>query len=109
MKKAIIVYIAIMALYCFAVTYHAVNYHDTNSILLPESSAPVEDDPFYIDLNKATIDELQNIPGVGYQLAENIVTYRNLFGDFKDYADLLNVEGIGKNKLVTIMKYARIK
>ena len=101
MKKAIIVYIAIMVLYCLAVTYHAVNYHDINSILLPEPTAPVEDDQFYMDLNKATVDELQHIPGVGYQLAENIVTYRNLFGDFKDYADLL--------KLVTIMKYTRIK
>lgn len=109
MKKAIIVYIAIMVLYCLILTYYAVNYHERNSILLPEPSAPVEDDQFYIDLNKATIDDLQHIPGIGYQLAENIVTYRNQFGDFKEYADLLNVKGIGKNKLIDIMKYVRIK
>jgi competence protein ComEA len=48
-----------------------------------------------IDLNRATKSELMQIPGVGPQLAERIVSYRDSRGQFSRVEDLDAVHGIG--------------
>jgi competence ComEA-like helix-hairpin-helix protein len=48
-----------------------------------------------IDLNRATKSELMQIPGVGPQLAERIVSYRDNHGQFSRVEDLDAVHGIG--------------
>lgn len=48
-----------------------------------------------VNLNTATLDQLQTLPGVGPVLAERIVEYRDQHGGFVDVADLRNVSGIG--------------
>ncbi len=61
-----------------------------------------------IDINKATCEELQLIDGIGPVVAENIVNYRDEYGDFSSMGDLLNVKGIGDSKLEKIRLYAYI-
>lgn len=51
-----------------------------------------------IDLNVASLVELENIPGIGFILAQNIINYRATHGLFKNLDDLSNVDGI--NSLV---------
>jgi competence protein ComEA len=48
-----------------------------------------------IDLNRATKSELMQIPGVGPQLAERIVGFRDTNGPFGRVEDLSAVHGIG--------------
>src|SRR5262245_20893969 len=48
-----------------------------------------------IDLNRATRSELMQIPGVGPQLAERIVSHRDSRGQFARVEDLDAVHGIG--------------
>jgi len=48
-----------------------------------------------VDLNRATRSELMAIPGVGPQLAERIVAYREGQGKFHRVEELTNVHGIG--------------
>jgi len=48
-----------------------------------------------VDLNRATRSELMAIPGVGPQLAERIVSYREGQGKFTRVEELTNVHGIG--------------
>ena len=55
-----------------------------------------------VDLNKATLEELETIRGIGPALAERIVTYRNENGKFKSAEDLMNVKGIGSSKFEKI-------
>ena len=61
-----------------------------------------------INLNKATVEELSQLKGIGMKYAERIVQYRDENGPFKNVEDLLNVQGIGpklleKNKdLITV-------
>lgn len=48
-----------------------------------------------ININKATSDELQNLPGIGPSKAEAIIAYREDSGLFQTIDDLKLVTGIG--------------
>jgi competence protein ComEA len=52
-----------------------------------------------INLNLATADELEDLPGVGPELASRIVDWRDANGRFETVDDLLNVAGFGDKKL----------
>jgi competence protein ComEA len=58
-----------------------------------------------IDINSATVEELDNLPGIGTVKAQSIVTYRETHGDFTSLDDLLNVPGIGAALLEQIKPY----
>ena len=47
-----------------------------------------------IDINTATLEELQTLPGIGQSKAESIVRYREEKGKFKKEEDLMEIEGI---------------
>ena len=55
-----------------------------------------------IDINTATVDQLQMLPGIGEVLAQRIIDYREEHGAFQSIEDLLNVSGIGESKLANI-------
>ena len=48
-----------------------------------------------IDLNVATIDQLDTLPGIGQALASAIVTFREENGPFKSVEEITNVPRIG--------------
>ncbi|MFQ5670220.1 MAG: ComEA family DNA-binding protein [Acidobacteriota bacterium] len=48
-----------------------------------------------IDINTASVQELQLLPRVGPVVARRIVDYREKNGPFVEVTDLLNVKGIG--------------
>lgn len=52
-----------------------------------------------IHLNKATVEELQALPGVGPALSERIVLYRTEHGPFRSVEQLTEVNGVGQAKL----------
>ena len=56
-----------------------------------------------ININTATIDQLMLLPGIGQVLAQNIIDHRNTHGNFQKTADLLLVEGIGEQRLDSII------
>ncbi len=55
-----------------------------------------------LDLNQATEQDLDTLPGIGPQLAERIMEYRRSVGAFHSSEELRAVKGIGKKKFERI-------
>ncbi len=51
-----------------------------------------------VNINTATLEQLDTLPGVGEATANKIITYREENGGFKSIEDLKNVKGIGDKK-----------
>ncbi|MEA2058003.1 MAG: helix-hairpin-helix domain-containing protein [Actinomycetota bacterium] len=61
-----------------------------------------------VDLNRATANELQALPGVGPVIAARIAAHREENGPFATIEDLLDVPGIGETKLAELRAAVRI-
>lgn len=55
-----------------------------------------------INLNAATIEQLETLPGIGRKVAERILEYRTKSGGFKKIEELMNVKGIGEKSFLKI-------
>lgn len=68
---------------------------------LPESVPEVAVE-FPVNINTATAEELEALPGIGTELARRIIEYRTVNGPFTDPEDIQNVDGIGSGKFEAI-------
>ena len=55
-----------------------------------------------INLNTATVDQLETLPGIGRKTAERILEYRTKSGSFKRIEELMNVKGIGEKSFLKL-------
>lgn len=62
-----------------------------------------------IDLNSATVEELEQLPGVGPATAKAIVEFRQKSGPFRRVEDLLAVRKITKQRLEKIRPYVFVR
>lgn len=74
----------------------------------PAPAAPGTTVPLVVDLNRATVDELDRLPGVGPATARAIIDHRSRNGPFASIDDLLAVRGIGPAKLAEIKPWVRV-
>ena len=74
----------------------------------PVEESTQEGQTFPININTATADQLQALPGIGATYAQRIVDYRKANGPFTSPAQLLNVKGIGEARLTSIWDYITI-
>jgi comEA protein len=67
-----------------------------------QGAATREKSPVLVNLNSATVGQLQTLPGVGPKVAERIVQYREKNGPFKKVEELMNVQGIGEKTFLRL-------
>ena len=78
----------------------------------PAEEAAEETEPaviFPLNINTATIPELDQLPGIGPVLAQRIVDYRTTYGKYKAVEELLKVNGIGDAKLMEILELITVE
>ena len=56
-----------------------------------------------VDLNTATAEQLEDLPGIGPVLAESILTERERRGGFRNVLELRDVRGIGEKRFADIV------
>lgn len=72
---------------------------DIQAVVLPVTFV----DAGPLDLNRASVAELEKLPGIGPVLARRIVEWRETHGPFQSVQDLLHVPGIGPKTLEKIL------
>lgn len=77
-----------------------------NSGLIDKIEA-LADDP--IDINKASVSDLIEIPGMDISTANEILEYRNRSGRIFSLAELNSIAGIGKNTIAKIKIFLKVE
>lgn len=62
-----------------------------------------------VNINTATQEELESLPGVGPVTAQRIIEYRNRVGTFRSVEELEKVKGIGPKKLEQLRRYVTVR
>jgi len=105
MKKAAVIMIIITALFVFTVLGVFIGRRTADGQILVHTGSSVRTETLdetettpsgLININTADSELLQELPGVGPSMAEEIIAYREEHGDFKTKRELLNIKGIGE-------------
>jgi len=86
-----------------------VNDPEAGLLTETESMQPNAVDPKRININRAGLDELQQLPGIGPAYAERIVSWREENGEFTTVEQLLEIRGIGERRLEQIRPLITLK
>ena len=77
--------------------------HELATVANAEATARVASEP--LNLNAATLEQLDELPGIGPALAERIIAYRDEHGPFTQLEQLDDVKGIGARTLEELRHY----
>jgi competence protein ComEA len=62
-----------------------------------------------LDLNRATAEELETLPGVGPVLAQRMVEWRKAHGRYRTVEDMRDVKGIGRKRMEQLRPLVTVK
>lgn len=62
-----------------------------------------------IDINRASVNELLKVPGIGPKTAEFILSYKQLHGSFKDLEPLKDARGMSPQRYERLEKYLTVE
>lgn len=85
------------------------NYFIGTQINQSNQNSSIKSNNKKVNINTATQDELETLPGVGESTAKKIINYRSEVGKFKEIDDIKKVSGIGEAKFKKIKEFITIK
>lgn len=74
----------------------------------PVAQGSTADPSAPVDLNAATIEQLQSLPGIGPVMAQRIIEHRESIGGFAAVTQLLEVTGIGPARFADLEARVRV-
>lgn len=83
----------------FIKIYKIGEVEEESEVFLEEEAGDKDASSKKININKASLTELQSLPGIGEVKAQSIIEYRESSGGFKSIEDLTNITGIGAKTL----------
>jgi competence ComEA-like helix-hairpin-helix protein len=69
----------------------------------------IDDESQLLDLNQASLIQLERLPGIGFRRAQSITAYRDEQGEFESLDELLNVPGMDHDTLELLKTRVKIK
>ncbi len=72
-------------------------------------SLPMPEPPGPVNLNTATLEELDTLPGIGEVIAGRILAYREEHGEFSSIEELMEVEGIGEKTFAELRDHVALE
>lgn len=89
-------YINLFALVILCFFLVSCNKKETQTILTPENNIKIAQNA--VNINNASVAELEKLPNIGVGLAQNIVTHREKYGQFRKPEHLILVKGISDKR-----------
>ena len=87
---AVTVFLLFLLLYGMRFAPNGITVHPNRSVATEDAR---------INVNTASAEDLEMLPGIGPALSAAIVAYREAQGPFREPEDLLQISGIGEKKL----------
>lgn len=90
----------------FAIALFAVGClsNKTQQFLQPQ---PPTQNPSAIDINEASADQLEKLPGIGKELAQRIIVHREKYGKFRRAEYLTLVKGVSDRKFRELREFIK--
>lgn len=102
--------ILFIGIFCILAAIYADVYLElSNSPIAYTAEEMSQIDVPLVNINTATLKELEASPEMTPYRAKNIIAYRDKHGSFSSLEELLNVEGIGKKIYSRIAIYLTVK
>ncbi|MCE2401916.1 helix-hairpin-helix domain-containing protein [Candidatus Poribacteria bacterium] len=81
-------------------------------IAVPNENQPqqsVQDKPALLNINTASAEELETLSGIGPQMAQRIIQYREEHGNFTSVDALTKVKGLGEKTLEKLKPFISVE
>lgn len=81
-------------------------------IAVPNEDQPqqsVQDKPALLNINSASAEELETLSGIGPQMAQRIIQYREKHGNFTSVDALTEVKGLGEKTLEKLKPFITVE
>ena len=72
-----------------------------------EEQPSVAPGPNSLNINTATVEELESLPYIGRKTAEKIIQYREDNGPFRRVEHLMQIRGISEKRFLEIQKFLK--
>jgi len=79
------------------------------ALALSASTVFAADNDGKVNLNVATVEQLEAIEGISHELAQEIVNTRDENGEFVDMSELLDIDGVDNTLLRKLDKFIFIE